>query len=493
MLFRLGNAIDVNNEEFKENLWPIFKWWWSALSGRIKFNTVGWEEAKEAIISKCDDTANNAPCIGMRLLFHISKKNYNLGAKILQTLTETLGKKYFLTESTPTLKSVIEKGVLPVLKQAMLDHNITSCTECYDWETSSGGLHFFTASRYSREIGDLIAPSPDEASANRKIIQLLYEFYDQFDNLRMAGIKYTGNFLTYTSANPDFQKAQNSFFNHILVKHLGLEPKEGRVSLLVSLLMSFTTFEYERLSEVGYDDVRMIFTCEPFTAEAAKVMSCNQGSFQSILTLMKQSMYHPHVFDLNLLLENNFTGNIDDLPVTYPDFVTQNLTQYPLRKLRRRSYEPIAVVEPFIPFCQLANAWSNIPKWGSKYLWSGLKYKAFSEFCTLFRPTMTDKGICYSFNAKGPSENMLKPSEHLTAYKNVFGLPKEAFTEETYRATGIGLQSGIRIVLDAHTLTGHFKRVHRKDNTFKLSIQHPKDFPLPVTEGIEIKGGYKTT
>jgi hypothetical protein len=31
------------------------------------------------------------------------------------------------------------------------------------------------------------------------------------------------------------------------------------------------------------------------------------------------------------------------------------------------------------------------------------------------------------------------------------------------------------------------------DNTFKISLQHPADFPLPLMEGITVKAGFKTS
>ncbi len=206
---------------------------------------------------------------------------------------------------------------------------------------------------------------------------------------------------------------------------------------------------------------------------------------------MKESIFRPHMFDLDYLFESNFTGDLNEIEPSFPSYVTGNLTGYKIKS--KVSHQLTSVIEPLIPFCMLANRWSNPPKWGSIKWGSteGFTYQSFKEFCTLFRPSITDQGICYSFNQGQPPEKVFQPSSYMNAYKKVFGLPRND-VRETFKAKGIGLQNGIRLVLDAHTLTGNFKWLPRRDNTFKLSIQHPEDFPMPMNEGIDIKGGYAT-
>jgi hypothetical protein len=114
----------------------------------------------------------------------------------------------------------------------------------------------------------------------------------------------------------------------------------------------------------------------------------------------------------------------------------------------------------------------------------------FSEFCTLFRPTLTDQGVCYTFNGI-PSQSIIKPSEYMTAYEDIFGLPDKDITNH-FHGNGIGIRNGLKLILDAHILTGSYKNGGNKDNTFKISLQSPEDFPLPFIEGIEVEGGFKT-
>ncbi len=198
------------------------------------------------------------------------------------------------------------------------------------------------------------------------------------------------------------------------------------------------------------------------------------------------------MFDLNDLFAKNFTGDVKQLDLSYPEPITQNLTEYPLRAVRYWQEAPvIGNMAPFIPFCMLGNQWSDPPKWGSEYTSHLVFYQGLSLFCTLFRPSLTDQGICYTFNGVRSEDNM-KGSSYMTSFKEVFGLPDNAYFKEPYIAKGVRIQNGLRLVLDAHTLTGNFKDSYKTDNSFTISLQHSSDFPLPVTEGLEVRGGFKT-
>ena len=60
-----------------------------------------------------------------------------------------------------------------------------------------------------------------------------------------------------------------------------------------------------------------------------------------------------------------------------------------------------------------------------------------------------------------------------------------------HKAEGPGYTNGMKVILDANSLKPRYKHSRTYKNTFKLSIQHPNDFPLPLLEGIELEGGYK--
>ncbi len=257
-----------------------------------------------------------------------------------------------------------------------------------------------------------------------------------------------------------------------------------------NLASAWSNFQEESLGRIDHLAFKCTKQTDP-TDHYPKPWGCPQVSFKTVLTIMKDNIFQPHAFDLNYLFEQNFTGSIKHFR-SYPHPITQNLTVFPLKQFSKRDWGLYANLQPFIPFCQLANSWSDPPKWGSEFLdYRDAYYSGLSEFCTLFRPSLTDHGICYTYNGV-KSESLFENSEYLEAYKEVFGLPEDAYSTKPFYANGIRIQNGIRLVLDAHTLTGNFKEKPRTDNTFTISLQYPTDFPLPVTEGLEIKGGFKT-
>ena len=224
-----------------------------------------------------------------------------------------------------------------------------------------------------------------------------------------------------------------------------------------------------------------------------KSHACYQASFETMFRIMKDTLYQPHMVDLNLLFESNFTDDISQIEDP-PWGLTDNITVYPVIDFEtasdRTRNSTLLNLAPFIPFCKLANLWSDPPAWGSnRYLLDG--GHPFSQFCTLFRPSLTDNGICYTFNGV-PARHLLKPSKFLDAYETVFGLPDQAYPKEAFVSHGIGVKNGLEFILDAHTLTNLYKYLPNKDNNFLISLQNPLSFPLPLVQGITIPAGFIT-
>ncbi len=219
---------------------------------------------------------------------------------------------------------------------------------------------------------------------------------------------------------------------------------------------------------------------------------CNFGSFDLLFRVLREVNYLPHVMDLNQIFAINFTGDPSQVQ-EYPDFINSDLTGgYPLKPVGsmwpEKRINSLSTQEPFIPFCLLGNKWSDPPKWGSKKIFS---VQGMDQFCTLFRPSLTDQGVCYTYNGV-KSQDLLQPSGFMDAFNRIYGLPDKAYPKEYFKANGIGIHNGLRLILDAHTLTGQYKYKPNKDNTFRLTFNHPTSFPLPIIEGIEITGGYHT-
>jgi len=116
-----------------------------------------------------------------------------------------------------------------------------------------------------------------------------------------------------------------------------------------------------------------------------------------------------------------------------------------------------------------------------------------TSFCTLFRPTFTDQGICYAFNAKQP-HMILKPSSYLDAFSKVFG-KVHSFGEEfePFNITGMGPNNGLTLYLDAHNLTGQYKTGKSQKRSFLLNFDHFNIFPLISQGGVTVSAGQKTS
>ncbi len=286
---------------------------------------------------------------------------------------------------------------------------------------------------------------------------------------------------------------------------------------MMNIAASLSTLTQDMKNEVI--QANLYLYCKDITGhEEAK--GCYIGSFETLMTIMKENIFHPHLFDLNLMFDSNFTGNMTAMSFGYTNAIKQLEPMFPIVRLEDDLKEDFVVngnAAPFIPFCQLDNVWSKWDHWGSylvekedqeefEFLSIGMDEKldgngaaaykfenlnSFHEFCTLFRPSFTDKGICYTFNGVD-SADMFVDSDYIDAYRKVFGLPPEAYPEEKFIASGLGIRNGLRLILDAHTLTSRYKIIPKTDATFQMSLQYPKDFPLPLMEGIQIRAGYKT-
>ncbi len=206
---------------------------------------------------------------------------------------------------------------------------------------------------------------------------------------------------------------------------------------------------------------------------------------------MKDAMMPPHILHMDEI-PINFNGKLRGLKV--PSFVNREFTNYPIIFEKRantvRETKRFFIPEPFIPLCKLAGSFLNArPRWGTNP--DTLLYKA--SFCTLFRPTFTDQGICYAFNAKQPYK-FIKESNYLNSFHKVFGRG-HSFGQnfEPFNITGMGASNGLTLYLDAHTLTGQYKSGKSENRVFQFNFDHFDSFPLVSFGGIQVRTGQKTT
>lgn len=180
--------------------------------------------------------------------------------------------------------------------------------------------------------------------------------------------------------------------------------------------------------------------------------ACLIGTFQSVLSVMRDSSWTPHAVDIfwrTSLLNKTVTPDMLTFPPLVENFVRE--ASLPIKK--NPNYQLFLNPEPFIPLCSLFSKGLNeVPPWGIKFD----PQKPLS-FCTLFRPgtvltiitdpsmilvvkvgffhlVFTDEGICHAFNAKHPKE-ILKESGYMRSFGEVFGEGNQIF--EPFKMTGL--------------------------------------------------------
>lgn len=114
--------------------------------------------------------------------------------------------------------------------------------------------------------------------------------------------------------------------------------------------------------------------------------ACLVGTFQLIMTVMRDSIKPPHAFNHFWSRSSiNLNNSIEYLK--FPTFMKEAIKDLPVNFKNQAMLDPttetnVAMnLEPFIPFCSLYNKWFNDnPLWGTQKIFEDLR------FCTLFRP-----------------------------------------------------------------------------------------------------------
>ena len=127
--------------------------------------------------------------------------------------------------------------------------------------------------------------------------------------------------------------------------------------------------------------------------------ACDYGSIRSILQVMKESLYHPHLLDLDSRM-TSFNGNVLESFISKPPlYITEELMGFKLIgpdsfKDQTYSQRHFFTPEPFIPFCKINDDWANLPYYGAE-----IDNSTQIKYCTFCRPKLSDYGICYTMNS----------------------------------------------------------------------------------------------
>ena len=436
------NAINVT-ESVKEDFQDYFDAFEKNVDQLLTdmFGTWSWEKARHGLIAEAVDY-NFIIVACMNHLLNTAK-NVDEASELEQEMSKRISKHAFLENGKMTYaQTMLQHG--HILQQEIITRNI-SCPDCFTTEKNLQIL---------RKKMDLFLCNQSDCGNNLRLINLF---------LKKAKFKYS-NEITYLGTL-------------VSNRHIAFN-SEYHAKLLEKLQTNLTNYE-ALVKGLGIKNYRQSFV------PVDEVEESYEDYLEAIFTIMKDNIYQPHFLDLAFMDEMNFTGDIFEMK-DFPLLLSQQTKIYGLKRSvgKEDKLMNFPNMEPFIPYCLLANQWADPTSgWGTFTKGLHSKFSYMDKFCTLFRPTLTDYGICYSFNAKLSEDAIHEELPYMKTYKKVFRHPRTPFNTNYFRAKGSGVQNGLRIVLDAHTLDGRYKSQGNKVTTSRLSIQHPEDFPLPTIDG----------
>lgn len=179
-------------------------------------------------------------------------------------------------------------------------------------------------------------------------------------------------------------------------------------------------------------------------------------SSRYVMQLMKYAQYPPHIVDQNEIEPYNLTIR--------PDFLKQFGFKYSAYKGRSYGNFEREISEPLIPFCALNSKWE------------ALRYGSYGErsYCSAFAPSLTDKGICYSWNTVDYSKLFAK-SEYTDQMDSIFRYKTKRRPIAYPQANGPNY--GFSFIIDTHTTTSRFKEESNTNTNVDVVIHEGEDQP----------------
>ena len=145
-------------------------------------------------------------------------------------------------------------------------------------------------------------------------------------------------------------------------------------------------------------------------------------------------------------------------------FATQmNITRYPL-KIKTSQKVMMRDKASYIPGCSYSSGLNEI----------GTKFN-----CTLFKPVVTDSGICYSFNAK-PTHTLLKDSIFKQTMHEVYKHELDG-SSEIQKSKGAGNKFALRFWVDN---SRYFQKKKQQIEPYKVLISSADGYMNILPSGI---------
>ena len=176
---------------------------------------------------------------------------------------------------------------------------------------------------------------------------------------------------------------------------------------------------------------------------------------------MKYAQYLPHVIDQAETEPGKLTGRPDFLKTF--DF---KYSAYSAPGFEKEIEDYRKIAEPLIPFCALNLQWEKM-LYGSR--------RELQEYCTAFATSITDKGICYSWNDADYS-NLFANSDYTEILDGVFSY-KSGRRPLVYPESS-GPSFGFRLIIDTHISSSRFKDSDSNQNSLvDVVIHESEDLP----------------
>ena len=182
-----------------------------------------------------------------------------------------------------------------------------------------------------------------------------------------------------------------------------------------------------------------------------------------ILRMMKYVQYPPHEVDQTEADPYNQT--------IQPDFISIMDIKYPLYNNTPKFFKSSKKenANPLIPFCSFNSEWDTTP-----YQKPNKDIPDVVKHCSAFKPSLTDKGICYSWN-NDKFSSLFTKSQYIEKLSDIF----EYRTKErpiVYPEAN-GPNYGFKFIIDAHTFSKEYKRYSNEMQDIDVVIHDKGDLP----------------
>ena len=189
-----------------------------------------------------------------------------------------------------------------------------------------------------------------------------------------------------------------------------------------------------------------------------------------IIQMSKYTLYPPHKVDQNEPDPYDLTRR--------PEFLNSISLAYPLYDNETGiTNSDREISEPLIPFCAFDSEWETIP-YGRDTVWEGAQTKAvtaYSPYCNSFRPSFTDRGICYSWNSMKPSQ-IFSESEYIRNTDKIFQYKGNNSSVMKYPNAN-GPNYGFRFIIDTHTFSFNYKQDSNTNRDVEIVLHEGTELP----------------